>query len=116
MDNIINYLIYIIFSKIFFILFRMMEDSSSKCSVGLVKDEICHKLTYIKQIGLVNFNDIESLEKQLIIKRSGIQAKIETICYHHKHLLLVKYESHQKTCCDPFQTHKKSIKGIFLST
>ena len=54
----------------------MMEDSSSKCSVGLVKDEICHKLTYIKQVGQINFKDIESLEKQIILKRSGIQAQM----------------------------------------
>ena len=85
----------------------MMEDSSSKCSVGLVKEEVCHKITYAKQIGLINFKDIESLERQIMLKRSGIQAKIETICYHHKHLLLDKYESHQKTCCDPFQTSIK---------
>ena len=90
-----------------------MEDSSSKCSVGLVKDEICHKLTQVKQIGVINFKDLESLEKEIILKRSGIQQHIETICYHHKHLLLVKYESCQTTCCDPFKIHKKSVKGIY---
>ena len=37
----------------------MMEDSSSKCSVGLVNEEVCHKITYAKQIGLINFKDIE---------------------------------------------------------
>ena len=37
----------------------MMEDSSTKCSVGLVKEEICHKLSYVKKIGLINFKDRE---------------------------------------------------------
>ena len=77
----------------------MMDDSSSNCSVGLVKEEICHKQTYKTEIGLITFKDIESIEKQLIIARSGIQTPIEIICYHHKHLLLEKYEFHHKTCC-----------------
>ena len=94
----------------------MIEDSSTKCSVGLVKEEICHKLSYVKKIGLINFKDIESLEKQILIKRSGIQAQNTTICYHQKHVLLVKYESYQTKCCDPFNTHKKSVKGIFRYT
>ena len=42
-----------------FFIFRMMEDSSTKCSVGLIKEEICHKLSYVKKIGLINFKDIE---------------------------------------------------------
>ena len=70
-DNLGNH----IMQYIFFI-FRMMEDSSSKCSVGLVKEEVCHKISYAKQIGLINFKDIESLERQIMLKRSGIQAKI----------------------------------------
>ena len=37
----------------------MMDDSSSNCSVGLVKEEICHKQTYIKEIGVITFKDIE---------------------------------------------------------
>ena len=90
----------------------MMADSSSNCSIGLAKEEICHKQTYVKKIGLIPFESIESIEKQLIVTRSGIQTPIETICYHHNHLLLEKYEGHQKTCCNPFQRHKDSVKGI----
>ena len=90
---------------IFFFTFRMMEDSSSKCSVGLIKDDICHKLTQVKLIGLINFKDLKRFEKEIILKRSGIQQEIETICYHHKYLLLVRY--------DPFQKHKKPVKGIY---
>ena len=90
-----------------------MMAHSSKCSIGLVKEEVCHKQTYIKEMGLINVEDIDIQDKQIIIKRSGIQAIIETICFHHKYLLLNKYEFLQKTCCDPFQEHKKSIKGIY---
>ena len=102
-----------IMQYIFFFTFRIMEDSSSKCSVGLIKDDICHKLTQVKLIGLINFKDLKRFEKEIILKRSGIQQEIETICYHHKYLLLVRYESFQTTCCDPFQIHKKPVKGIY---
>ena len=96
-----------------------MADSSSNCSIGLAKEEICHKQTYVKKIGLIPFESIESIEKQLIVTRSGIQTPIETICYHHNHLLLEKYEGHQKKCCNPFQRHKDSVenylKALYIS-
>ena len=60
----------------------MMAESSSKCSVGIAKEESCHKLCYIKQIGLLNFDQLESVEKSIIRKRCGIEEPIETICYH----------------------------------
>ena len=86
---------------------------SSKCSVGITKEETCHKLSYVKTIGLVNFDQLNSEEKNIIKKRSEIKESIKTICYHHKRLLLVKYPQYQYTCCDPFHEHKKSIEGMF---
>ena len=86
---------------------------SSKCSVGTAKEENCHKLSYVKTIGLTNFNHLDDKEKKIINKRSEIKELISTICDHHKYLLMVKYPQYQYKCCDPFNAHKKSIKGTF---
>ena len=90
-----------------------MADPSSRCSVGISKDEDCNKSSYVKETGLTNFDDLRSIEKSIIRKRSGIET-IATICYHHKYLLLVKYECHQFYCYNPFMKHKKSITHKFF--
>ena len=88
---------------------------SSRCSVGISKDEDCNKYSYVKETGLANFDDLRSIEKSIIRKRPRIET-IATICYHHIYLLLVKYECHQFYCCDPFMKHIEGIEFIYIDS
>lgn len=37
-----------------------------------------------------------------------IEGQENTICGHHSYYYLKIFESHQRTCCDPYKIHKKS--------
>jgi len=82
-----------------------------KCSIGIAKDEDCHKLTYTQEVGLVPFGNLNERNMRLVELRSEINDGITTICYHHKQTLLIKYETYQRACCDPFALHKRLCKG-----
>jgi len=79
-----------------------------KCSIGVAKEEECHKLTFTHEVGLVPFGDIGEKNKHLVELRAEVTGAIINICYHHKQTLLVKY---QKACCDPFTAHKHLCKS-----
>jgi len=46
----------------------------------------------------------------LVELRSEINDGIATIYYHYKQTLLVKNETYQRACCDPFTLHKICVK------
>ena len=60
---------------------------------------------------LVSINAWSEIDKQILSLRSGMLSidSSTTICNRHITTLMTMYELHQRKCCDPFQTHKKSI-------
>ena len=82
-----------------------------KCSIGVAKEEECHKLTFTQEVGLVQFGDLDEHNKRLVELRAEVTDAITNICYHHKHILLVKYEMCQKACCNSFTVHKHLCKN-----
>ena len=79
------------------------------CSIGTLLAIECHKHTYTTKKELIGFENINKEEQLLLSLRSRCQ-HIVNVCNHHKQLFLTKYETHQKTCCNPFEDHtsKKS--------
>ena len=82
------------------------------CSFGKKLGIECHKTSYSRKRALEIFSEIPTKEQELLLLRSGID-QIEQngcICLHHKHYFLTKYEYFQKCCCDPFESHKSTIR------
>ena len=70
------------------------------CSVGVQKEEACHKIISSR---------IQELKTRVKIsadiKLMGCRTKIsnlKTICLHHVKKYLTRSESLQKACCNPF--------------
>ena len=77
------------------------------CTVLAV--ETSHNQFHDKQVGLISVDHLDSMDVKLIANRTGLdEDKIQTICYHHKQTL---YEWLEKSCCNPFKSHKKQIEG-----
>ena len=80
------------------------------CSIGIALKEYgnCHKTIYTNgKVGICNFTQLESLDKELLLLRSGCTDLTDdhTVCLHHQKYFLVKYSFLQKHCCDPFGLH-----------
>ena len=83
------------------------------CCVGGNLNIPCNLISYIKEIGIINFIDLNEEQQELLILRTGLR-DISTICFHHMKGYLDKYSLHQTKCCDPFHCHKKIAKGKYL--
>ena len=85
-----------------------------KCSYGLISGDECHKKTYSKECKLKLINEFDSEQRELIYWRSGLSVinLNAKVCSHHEYWLLNQFEIQKKKCCDPFQNHKKAVKGI----
>ena len=93
-----------------------MNDMNSEvhlCSIGILKEEIkCRKLSISKSKTLKFFSSLLIDDEEKLLHRTNLLDKkeeVNTVCGHHKSLLIDRYEVLQKTCCNPFNTHK-SIK------
>lgn len=89
-----------------------MSSTENPCSVGILKgQEIeCHKITFVKSCGFVAFESLQQEDKQRLLYRADLvndAAKISDLCLHHKALIIDRYEVLQKSCCDPFNSHRK---------
>ena len=75
----------------------------------------CHKLTFSRKVGSKRLDSIDCDVRELIFWRSGLSLinKDADICLHHEQLLIKRYSLAQKTCCNPFQIHKKAAKGLY---
>ena len=82
-----------------------MED---KCSVGIITQTECHKISYVTKKAIENACELSEEELNLLQLRTEVQ-NLTTVCLHHKSLFLKKYEFLQKTCRDPYKRHKKPI-------
>ena len=56
----------------------------TQCSIGLAKKEECHKESYMQDVGLIPFNDLNDQNKQLVALRTGLSNEVTTLCHHHK--------------------------------
>lgn len=84
---------------------------ATQCSIGLAKEEECHKESYTQDVGLIQFFDLDDTSKRLVELRTGLSNEVTTLCHHHKQVLLTKYETYQRVCCNPFAIHSRPCKG-----
>ncbi|NWR52758.1 AL14E protein, partial [Regulus satrapa] len=83
------------------------------CSVGvqLQATNECHKTYYTRHTGFKGKQDISSSDLLLLQLRTGITLSDgNTICLHHAKIYIEKFEDLQKSCCDPFNIHRKLSK------
>ncbi|KAJ8394921.1 hypothetical protein AAFF_G00040440 [Aldrovandia affinis] len=87
------------------------------CTVGehLRMTPDCHKTSLRGQAGLRQLAELREGDALLLQLRTGLMGLLErdTVCLHHEKVFVERYEDMQRTCCDPFNTHKKAIrKGL----
>ena len=89
-------------------------NDNERCSIGLINNEVCHKQTYVKSNDIKKISNLNDVEKDLIISRSGIEMdENATVCLHHEYVYLKRYSIIHITCCNPFNSHNgKRRKGI----
>ena len=85
--------------------------SLKSCTIGVQKGEPCHKTVYCRVQETKSKNEIGTDELKLIEGRSEASA-IGSVCLHHFKKYLTRYESLQKTCCDPFNNHEKAFSSM----
>jgi len=85
------------------------------CYIGSEKGESCHKTSLTKSIGFKEILDLDDSERELLLLRSGCKFIKGSICHHHFYFYLVRYESFQRVCCNPFQNHKRPVKSSLRS-
>ena len=66
----------------------------------------CHKTTYCRTVNLSQIHTLSVESKHLLETRSGaVFDNEDTICNYHEKFYLSRYESLQKSCCDPHSVH-----------
>ncbi|KAG5848668.1 ARL14 effector protein isoform X2 [Anguilla rostrata] len=90
---------------------------TNPCTVGehLQMTLDCHKTTICRQTGLRQLGELGESDALLLQLRTGLMGLVEgdTVCLHHEKVFVERYEHTQRTCCDPFNNHKKAIrKGL----
>ncbi|KAM6393527.1 ARL14 effector protein isoform 1-T3 [Pluvialis apricaria] len=83
------------------------------CSVGvqLQATNECHRIFYTRHTGFKTKQDISSSDLLLLQLRTGISlSDNNTICFHHAKIYIERFEDLQKSCCDPFNIHRKLSK------
>lgn len=83
----------------------------TSCSIGLLLKTECHQTTYTLKKDLQCFSNKSDEEKDLILLITEIRAcDLNTICSHHNYYYLKVFETRERSCCNPSQVHKKSVK------
>ncbi|XP_036181596.1 ARL14 effector protein isoform X1 [Myotis myotis] len=83
------------------------------CSVGvqLRTTNECHKTFYTRHTGFKTLQELSSNDMLLLQLRTGMTLSgNNTICFHHAKIYIDRFEDLQKSCCDPFNIHKKLAK------
>uniref|UniRef100_A0A8C0JDM0 ARF like GTPase 14 effector protein n=1 Tax=Chelonoidis abingdonii TaxID=106734 RepID=A0A8C0JDM0_CHEAB len=83
------------------------------CSVGIQLHTAneCHKIYYTRHAGFKTKQDLSSSDLLLLQLRTGMTlSENNTICFHHAKIYIDKFEDLQKSCCDPFNVHRKVSK------
>ena len=83
--------------------------SIDQCSVGIFKDDSCHKTTYKVSSKLNYENDFSQDDWQLILAR--VDKNITSICNHHKKVYIEYYTSiYGNRCINPLDLHTVTSK------
>ena len=85
-----------------------------QCSIGSELNQECHKNSYSRKCGLLTVSDLSEKDKKLLQWRAelGLSVNVsDDICFHHEKMYISRYESLQRYCCDPFQSHKKHVSS-----
>ena len=90
-----------------------------KCSVGILLDSECHrKKLPCKKQALISVETLNKEEQSVLHIRVAHEIRsecfLETIYMIHKDKYIDTYSSKQKTCCDIFEVHKKSVHNFNL--
>lgn len=83
------------------------------CSVGvqLRTTNECHKTYYTRHTGFKTLQELSSNDMLLLQLRTGMTLSgNNTICFHHAKVYMDRFDDLQKSCCDPFNIHKKLAK------
>uniref|UniRef100_A0A2R9ARB4 ARF7 effector protein C-terminal domain-containing protein n=1 Tax=Pan paniscus TaxID=9597 RepID=A0A2R9ARB4_PANPA len=68
----------------------------------------CHKTYYTCHTGFKMLQELSSNDMLLLQLRTGTTlSRNNTICFHHIKIYTDRFEDLQKSCCDPFNIHKK---------
>ena len=94
---------------------RTTETELSACAVSVLlgKKGSCHQLSFSRKSGLLSCD--EQLQDELeFIQYSSVCFDFggtgAIICLHHKIYFLQQFQTEQRTCYDPFSTHKTKVK------
>ena len=86
------------------------EPPIPNCTIGTLMNTPCHLKSYIKQDELMMFADLDQIDRQLIVLRTSLKlTPLDTICGHHISMYLTCYVQLQRTCANPFESHRKVI-------
>ena len=90
---------------------NLLESSMmDPCSVGvqLQTTNERHKTHYTRHTGFKTLQELSSNDMLLLQLRTGMTlAGNNTICFHYAKVYIDRFEDLQKSCCDPFNIHKK---------
>ena len=70
-------------------------------------------LSIIKSKSLIPFSTFSEADKEKLLYRADLsdqKTEVQTVCVHHKALMIDNHEALQKYCCNPFKTHKNNTK------
>jgi hypothetical protein len=105
--------VFLVFS--FEFVFLKMDISSDKCRVGVVVNSDCFKQHFTKSLDLIVLLDLPP-DDQRVIKLRVNSEGVKTICAHHYAIYFEYYDTprfhYAKNCCDPFNKHKRVVRGI----
>ena len=84
-------------------------------------DTVCHLQSYTNKQGIIMFCELYEDDQQMILLRTKLSSgSIHSVCEHHFAHYITSFVNLQKTCCNPFGAHRKSIsllkgKGLTIS-
>lgn len=80
------------------------------CTIGILTDTNCHLKFHTNIEGIMMFAEIDKNDQQLIQLRTKLEpSSIVNVCYHHFARYITYFAQLQRTCVNPFGSHKKSI-------
>ena len=90
-------------------------NSTIKCSISVLTNESdCCKKTYCRLTGMKSVEELSEEDIELVCWRSGVErTNLTHLCFYHEQKFLKKYSKDITNCCNPFDVHDKSKKGIY---
>ncbi|XP_065680680.1 uncharacterized protein LOC136094636 [Hydra vulgaris] len=83
----------------------------STCCIGKALNEQCYLIKFNKSKKSKCYQELSTLNRELISLRSKINP-IDFICSYHEKVYLLRYENeHRRYCCKPSNKHAKKVKN-----